>query len=283
MAYYAIKVELPFGITLPAGGAVSITFPNLAEAVRQLAEFGQAQWLDYARGAPLPDGRSIPSLAGGNGEYLRSIVLSQQGDLHWRVSTDWPGADRIEEGLPSYDMKQMLRTSAKVRVNKRGGRYLIIPFQHGTPGTVGFRSVMPEHVYELARQMRASHVTGSRRVNNAIGLHDIATRKPVRVVRRTYSYGDRLPAGLVSKAREGHRTDQMAGMYRFDSPTGGHSRFLTFRTMSERSQGWIRGAIPGFWPARTVAEQIRPQAEAIFQEALQEDVKNYLRSLGLVT
>jgi len=151
---FSIAIDLPFEV--PAYSPLPQAFPTLAAAVEALAIAAQEQWVAFAAGAPLPDGRSVPV---GDGSYARSIQSRQVGEFAWRVESDFARAVEIEQGMPGYDMKRVLRTSLKARVAKDGSRYLIIPFRHGTPGSQSFRSVMPEHVHELARQLAPSRIT----------------------------------------------------------------------------------------------------------------------------
>lgn len=268
---FQIGISLPFQV--PAGSPLPRTFPALTAAIETVAADAQRRWVAYASGAPLPDGRRINSRTGA---YARSIQMIRKSDLEYRVESRARQAQPIESGTRAYDLKQMLRTSAKVRLTKAGKRYLVIPFRHGTPGSVGFASTMPEHVHELARALTASRVKGTARVPNVIGLHDARTRMPVMVTRRAYTWGDRLPAGLSSKRASHHRTDPYAGLARFDAPQGRHSQFLTFRVMSEDSRGWIRAAQPGYWPARTVAREIEGPARRLFAQALAHDLERHL-------
>lgn len=268
---YTLSVALP--LNLPPGSPVPAAFPNLTAAVRGLAVEAQARWMDYANGKPLPDGRVIQ---GRSGAYARSIRMVQNNEFSYTIDATAPHASAIEEGSPARDMKRMLSSSLKARVAKDGSRYLIIPFRFGTPGTTTFSRVMPDHIHEVAKQLRPSRVTGIRRVPNAIGAHDRHTRDPVMVTRRNYAYGGKLPEGLAGKSKPHHKTDPFAGMHRFDNPGGGHSSFMTFRVMSEKSNGWIRPAVPGFWPARTVAQQLMSKIEPLLKEALARDVQALL-------
>ncbi|MCK7579806.1 MAG: hypothetical protein MZV65_31705 [Chromatiales bacterium] len=68
------------------------------------------------------------------------------------------------------------------------------------------------------------------------------------------------------------KAQRMAGMVRFDNPGEKHSQYLTFRVMSEDSQGWIRPAQPGKFPAKAAVDTYRPLAEQAFKAALQKDV-----------
>lgn len=269
---YTVNLHLP--VNLPAGTPLPAVFPALAEALQLIAERAMKRWQAYANGATLPNGRALHLRSG---SYARSIQMRQTGDMAYCVEATAPHAEAIESGAPARDMKLALNTSVKVRLTKAGKRYLIIPFRWGTPGTVGFRNVMPPEVHALASQFRASRVLGSAQVPNAIGVHDIATHRPVMITRRKYTWGDRLPAGLGQRMRPHHKTDPYAGMVRFDAPTGGHSRYLTFRTMVEGSSGWIRGAQPGYWIARTVTEEVERGARAVLEAALETDI----RSMGI--
>ncbi|WP_293372306.1 hypothetical protein [Nevskia sp.] len=269
--FLSIGIDLP--VALQPGSPLPRALPTLSLALQTVATEAHALWREYAAGRPLPDGRVLNSRTGA---YANSIEISQPGDLHWRVSTSLGYAAAIEHGTPAYDMKRALSTSTKVRLTKEGKRYLIIPFRHGTPGSVGFSSTMPAHVHELARALSASRVKSAQQVPNVIGVHDIHTRALLPVTRRTYSWGERLPAGLVSKAKAHHATDRFAGLVRFDAPQKGHSQFLTFRVMSEDSPGWQRPAQPGMHITQAVRDEIAPRAQKLFADALAHDIEGLL-------
>jgi hypothetical protein len=78
----------------------------------------------------------------------------------------------------------------------------------------------------------------------------------------------------------GQSAKRMAGMVNFRNPGGSggaaHSSYLTFRVMTEDSPGWQAPAIPGKYPAKITAEQIKPIAEQAFKRAMEEDVRRYL-------
>jgi hypothetical protein len=272
---FSIVVDL--GDVLPPGSSLTKdAFPNLSYAVQNLAVKAQEQWMRYARGEPMPDGRSIGIRSGG---YLRSIQLRQVNDFAAEVYSELPYATALEEGMPARDMKKMLGSSWKVRVSKKGKRYLIIPFRHDTPGSVQ-GNPMPQAVHEWwkAPNREASHITGAHeRVSGALGS-SIATRRQMTVPGRSYHWGSRLSkAALQGLGADQAQVRRMAGMVHFRNPeSGGHSSFITFRVMSEDSPGWQAPATPGFWPARTTSDQLRPIAETIFARALQTDIQALL-------
>lgn len=268
-------IGLDIGPLIPPGAPVTRDmFPTLTFAVQKLGEQAQAQWQAYAAGQPLPSGAIIHSRSGG---YLRSIQLRGLGDFSVEVFSDAPQAEGIESGMPSRDLKRLLDRSYKVRVNKQGKRYLIIPFRHGAPGAAGFSSVMTPAIHALAQALKPSLVSGMGQRASGTGAYDTHTRKHLMVPQRQYQWGERLNAAQLRAAGAGSKqVKQMAGMVRFQNPTGGHGQYLTFRIMSEDSPGWITKPVPGKWPARTVAEQLRPIAEKVLREAVARDIQRYL-------
>lgn len=257
-----VDLNLP---PLPSGQAV---FPNLEHAVKTIANAAHQRWLAYAQGKPLPDGKIITPRSGA---YLKSIQIRQIDSTHWEIFSDAPYAGAIEYGTGPYDLKQILKTSDRVRRTKSGKRYLIIPFRWGT-GTgsgkgVSFgRQVMAPEVHAIAKSLIPSQVVGmtQRESGNFPGKM---------IPQAKYKWGGRLQhADLARAGIGGQQAQRMAGMVRFDNPGGKHSQYLTFRVMSEDSRGWIRPAQPGKFPAKEAVETYRPIAEQAFKAALQKDV-----------
>jgi hypothetical protein len=238
-------------------------------------------WKAYAQGAPLPNGGVINDRTG---TYLRSITMTMTGDFSALVSSNAPYAEAIESGSPARDMKTMLNSSLKVRVAKDGTRYLIIPFRWNLPNSVMGNS-MPQAVHNwwVSDTRENSHITGSYRRVSGTGAYDMKTRKQLTVPGWNYHWGTRLGENDLAGLGLGDRmTKQLQGMVRFRNPkpkeAGQNTQYLTFRVMSEKSSGWIAKAQPGRYPARTVAEAIRAQAEKTFAAVAEEDVENYLRT-----
>lgn len=292
-APFRIGVEL--GHLIADGSPLTAElFPSLAQAVRAVSEAAHGKWQDYASGAPLPSGESINPRSGA---YLRSIELRQTGPFSAEVYSDLPYASAIEEGTPQRDMKRILGSSLKVRVvqsgPRRGQRYLIIPFRHFAEGSVaaGAGGGMPEAVQNWWRGKAASEITGQgwrRSGTGAVGWRagqgeGWRSRKgeAVETRSRTYKWGSRLDKDTLAELGvTGQAAKRMAGMVQFRKPgaSGGssHSQSVTFRVMGEWSQGWLQPARPGLHPARTTAEQIQPDAEKAFAEAVARDLRRHL-------
>lgn len=284
-ARFAIRVDLSH--LMESHGALlnESHFPALSYAVKAMAEAVHRQWVAYASGAPLPDGKAISPRSGA---YARSIQLDQKGPFSAEVFTVLPYAQAIEEGSPARDMKDMLRSSLKVRVTQDGRRYLIIPFRHNNPNSV-LGNAMPQAVanwWKAPHQVTSSIAghgwrdSGTGAVafqNHTSGSLNLQRGKVVQVRKRTYSWGSRLTGGdLAGMGITGKAADRMAGMVHFRRPQGGHDQYITFRVMMEGSKGWIAPARDGLWPARQTADQFRPIAEEVFAAAVTEDVRAML-------
>lgn len=196
--------------------------------------------------------RRAPGVWVGDKErYAGSLRMDvrQQGPVHWmgEVWTDLKLAEEIDHGRPPRDLKKYLTTSNKARTSASGSRYLVIPFRHNTPGNRVWGPAMPKQVYLQARKLDQATVP-------AIPGRHVA----------------RLPAGLAPKLQPHHATDPFAGMVRMNanSPKARSSTYLTFRTMSEHSPGWVIPAKAGLELARKVEDSVRHDVEYIIYQAV---------------
>lgn len=236
-------------------------FPLLNQAVGAVAQQLTINWQKSVYAAKL--------WMGEKDAYAKSISWTMTGDFKAVVEATYDKAQEIEDGRPARDLKKMLATSLKVRISKTGSRYLYIPFRHGTPGTN--TNPMPAHVYKAAKNLEASKIVGQTTRLSGTGAMDVKTRTHLTVPQSVYKWGGKLPEGMTPKLKPEHKTDIHTGMYRFDTSTPGgakSSAYLTFRTMSEKSRGWIIPAQPGQHIARNVVEEMKPKAEAVFREAI---------------
>lgn len=272
----AFNISIEIGDLLAGSALTRDAFPNLAYAVQRITEQAMSNWQAYAAGAPLPDGRILHTRSG---TYLRSIQMRMTGDFSGEAYSNLPYALGIEEGLPSYDMKRWLGSSLKVRVNASGKRYLIIPFRHDTPGALS--GGMPEAVHAWWQDpgRDRSRVIGFTRRVSGTGAWSVKTRAPYTLRQRHYRWGSRLTRSDLDQLGVSEAVaKRLEGMVNFRQSAASpkHSKYLTFRVMSEESRGWIRPAMDGYRVAEQTAEQLRPIAEEVIRKAVQADIQALL-------
>jgi hypothetical protein len=258
MAEFKISVDLSDVISASRGIIIAEIFPLLNQAVRAVAQQTRIDWLESVERAKLWRGEKDA--------YKTTIQWQMINDFEALVWADYKYSEEIETGRPQKDLKRMLNTSLKVRASKKGSRYLIIPFQHNTPSANATGKAMPEDIYAMAKGLSPSSIIGQTQRLSGTGAYDIKSRKRLTVNQNIYKWGGSLNGDSVGR--------NYAGMRRFDTSGGGprHSTYLTFRIMSERSNGWIVPAKPGLFLAKTVAEAMQPRAEKVFQEAIKQSI-----------
>lgn len=264
--------DLKFSISFDLGAQLDMlkvvnkeVFPLLNQAVRAVTAQTAYNWTEAVYAAKLWSGEKDA--------YVKSISWKMTGDFSGEVVSTYKYAEEIENGRPARDLKKMLNTSLKVRVNSKGARFLYIPFRHNTPGNDALASSMPPSVYDIAKNLEASMVTGQTTRVSGLNAMDISTKQFLTVPQNTYSWGQRLPAGLSKKLKPHHKSDPHAGMYRFETSTPGgakSSAYLTFRTMSEKSKGWIVPPKDGLKIVEGVVNDMKPKANLAFQQAIKK-------------
>lgn len=258
MAEFKIDIDLS-GLIQHQRVITAEVMPLLSQAVRTVLQQGAANWIEAVHRAKLWSGEKDA--------YAATIRYEMTGDFSGVIFSDYKHAEEIESGRPARDLKKMLDTSMKVRVTKKGTRYLVIPFRHGTPGNNAHGPSMPPAVYQMAKTLELSKITGHTKRLSGTGASSIKTQGPAMVRQRVYAWGGRLEGADVPKHQQ--------GMVRMNTATGEgkkSSAYLTFRIMSENSNGWIVPPQPGLRLAENVANELRPLAERAFQDAVKRTV-----------
>lgn len=246
------------------GGHLDV-FTSYAETAAVVASHSLMLYQGYLKGIPLPNGASVQHPTG---NLARRATLAEPGYLDFRLENDAEYAEAVEKGTQERDMKKILPTAPKARRSKEGALYLVIPFRHGTQqDSVGMQP-MPQTVWHAAEKMKRSAITGTRPEVSATS-HSVQ--------RNTYSWGGSLSAkALAGMGLSFKEQNRYQGMYKFGQ--AGHSSYVTFRVMSEKSAGWIIPARPGLFPAKIAAEEAYRDGKDALSGALLEDL---LRMSGL--
>jgi len=235
-------------------------FTSYAETAGVVAQHSFTLYQGYLKGNPLPNGASVQHPSG---NLAKAAELEEAGYLDFRLKNDTSYAEAVEKGAKERDMKDALKTSNKARRAKDGSLYLIIPFRHGTPGTVGLNA-MPPRVYAMAAALKRSKVTGHYTEPSVHG-------NGVQVQRNKYAWGAKLTAAALAAGGASFKEqNRFSGMYKFGEQ--GHSSYVTFRVMSSKSKGWVVPARPGLWPARTAAQVGYEDGKGALADALLEDL-----------
>jgi len=232
----------------------------IAKAVQTTAITTYTAWYETVLRTP-----GIPSFY--RDRYASSIKVQFDPDkMGARIYSDDPVSSLVENGFPARNLKNALNTSAKVRVagggKHAGQRFLIIPFRHNTPDNTALAGAMPQAIYEQAKQMSKSVVTGKVSMRSGLGASSLRTKGPLMTMRNTYAWGDRLDGPDIPK--------RFKGMVRFDTSSGGQksSSYLTFRVMGEWSSGWIVPAKPGKFIVKAISKQVQQMLQTEVTSAI---------------
>lgn len=260
--------------------------PATANAVRTATEAVQQRWIDNSmRAFKKPTGGYILGIDDG-------LIYPHENDVYkGAVFNNVPYASAIEHGRQPYDMKRALYTSSKVKISKKGKRYLIIPFRHGVPRAGGKPSAtlqtMPQNIYQRAKKLPFTSRIGS-------SIKDGVTRNiyanPAGSTGRLQGVGDqgrrsqiavRNPKDLTKFIRRANpytwKTSPYENMIRVPRDTTGHGYYMTFRIMHQDSKGWIH---PGTPPMK-LAEKTAREMDVVVQAIITDGFKTDLNLLGL--
>lgn len=147
----------------------------------------------------------------------------------------------LENGVTPFDIKKGLLNSPKAKTGKTGKKYITVPFQHGTPGTSGFSSVMPTSLYNKIKSM------------------------PVGSILKNGTVGDK------SLQEYGKKPNWKSGKFEGLTKTGreGHTGYFTFRRVSEDSTGWIHPGVK--------ANPIFPKIVNMMENQIKVNITNSLQ------
>lgn len=241
--------------------------PNIQAAVAQAAAFVQATWQQTVMGTTeVPGARPLSVNLALRKLYADNIVLNNMlvggGSIAQKVIALKQIANDLENGKGPWDMKPMLLNGPKARISKKGIRYNIIPFRHGTSANYSPNSnaaPMPRGIYQQARELKASVMAGNK-----------------------MTWGGKLPAtskpGQNPTTGYQHKNDIHEGMVRIEKTYGKttQSKYMTFRIVSEKSdpKSWWHPGYEAHHIAKGVSEYCRPAIEEMLKAAATRDLQD---------
>ncbi len=256
----------------------------LRRASLEAGEMIRGTWIATAKGLGLDS----------DGDYIRGIEANGQIDIDEidirpgaevieflvTVTNTSKIANIVEEGHDAFSLVEKIRWGATPRMkrNKKGEWFLTIPFQHSAyrsestierTGITGRarRTMMPQEVYAEARKLKPSRALNAGLQYTESGQYVAADR---------YKWGGRLatPRGRASSAvipiaskdaemarkqAAGAKLYQAAnrygGMVKMSGGKG-HTSYLTFRVITQKSRGWRIPARAGLYIAKRLLQRL---------------------------
>jgi hypothetical protein len=248
---------------LPPGLIDAMSQAAVDEVLANIMEAARAEWIRIA-GA---------ELFGTRRDYINGIQPVQFKPGQGIISLVGELPNIVEHGMERTDMHDTLLGRSvptvppgqrgKHRKQDRSGYYRAIPFRHATPGSGGASGQPMGRAYSEHEAVEDSRKLG-KEVYAAAKKLSATKSEPYGGV----GYGGRLPAGMAPKLKEHHAVDIYAGMVRAEKKykKATQSQYVTFRTISTDSPGWIRpSTLPGKQYSQRVVAFINKIAVGAFQ------------------
>ena len=273
----------------------------LQRASLESAEMVKAAWIGIAIELGLnSDGDYINGIAV-NGQISVSTPTMGTGDMMEAtvtVTNTSQMASVVEDGHGAYSMVDRIRwgQTPKMKRTKDGTWYLTIPFRHSayrspaqmdTGGVTqrALRTMMPSPIYNQAKKLAPSRGLNAGKQYTASGQYRAADR---------YRWGGRLDTGntrnvsggTIAKPAmrnlDGRQTPEMTrvtvsrfqGMVKMSGGKG-HTSYLTFRIITQKSKGWMMPAKAGYHIAAKLMQQIESGG---LGRAISERVESVMRA-----
>lgn len=262
-------MEQVFPIDLPPGAAA----PHLREALGStVPQIVLAECLQLASGHVA------------SGDYLAKF--SVEGAIRYPYKGDPDAvavvntsahASFVEEGHEGFHLPSRIR---HWKIGKHGQRYLHIMFRHYTPGDAGggitqrARQMMPEEVYARAEKLRPRQ-----RLLMPTGRGSYRQSKSYDFYRKAFGGLPTELETLLKHSPQPHgytwKASPYAGMKKVGRATpkgGGHTRYITFRTITPDSTGWYIPPSPGLHIMQRAIQNTAPDIWAVIDAAVAADL-----------
>jgi hypothetical protein len=249
-------------IALPQQLMAALSEKVLRGVLEDIAESARNHWIGLA-GAGLMTSRRA---------YIDGIQPTAYMEGMAVITLVGSAPNAIENDMPMIDLHDtMLGPNVPtVAPGARGkhekadgtGYYRAIPFRHGTPDSKGAVGQPMGHAYSANMGANDAKALGKAVYAQAKKLAPTKGQPGSKM-----QWGGRLPAGLAPLLKPHHATDIYASMYRmskeYSKATQQH--YMTFRTISTGSNGWIRPPTQGKHYARETAQFVEKIAPLAFE------------------
>lgn len=184
-------------------------------------------------------------------DYIAGIQDVSQGSRSIEITLNGMLPNMLENGWPGGDMRGWMLQSPKAKTTAKGGKYLVVPFRHGSAGSGGRNvgAAMPQSIHTLAKKLAPTRTAidgGKTQWGERMNL-GMRMKKEARDI-------------LSTKKKEWHSASVYMGMVRQEKTYGKakQSSYSTFRTISTRTENtdarsWMH---PGM-PAKRLAPRVQ--------------------------
>lgn len=258
--------------------------PNLKNSLQSSLAYIQSEWRNTAN--------SLFKYS--SGAYNQNIVAEYpiNDDLmKGQVVNRLIYARVLEKGMSSAERMRILETSHQVRRvlkgEHRGSRYLVIPFRHGTPGSVSVKP-MPAQIYAQAKQLGYSkrietYYEYSQQLVNETGrdLQIFNRFGPPAHLGKARAFEGGVPLARRWRYKWADKVEGVGGRYEGMYRMGDRfqTQYITFRTMSEHGKPWA-GTKALHIVGRT-STKVKPHVIGILETGFNQDIIDIKRAAGI--
>lgn len=175
------------------------------------------------------EGNVASGLNSTRNRFLRSIKVIDSGRLESTVLLDYskdPLIKKIEEGAGPFDMKIGLLGSSKVKVTKKGKKFITVPFRWATSDSVGesdvFTGKLPKSIHTIVKQKTAG---------SSLSLSDIP--KSISGAGNRSKISDSEGKTLFDSYA--HKNSVYEGIVKETDSATKQNKYISFRRVSENS------------------------------------------------
>jgi hypothetical protein len=176
---------------------------------------------------------AINTLKSSRPQYVRSILVQDEGKNAASVRLVGVLPNMIESGASSYDMKENLLNGPNARTTKSGGKVNVVPFSLGSPDSLGENfngSILPQEVYDVIKSKPQNKpVAGGGLKSDPLKADEIP--KPYNEP-QVKSFTE--PKSKSFEQYE-HKGSIYEGVSRVKDSTTGQNRYESFRAVSSNS------------------------------------------------
>ncbi len=147
-------------------------------------------------------------------------------------------ASWIDDGLEPYDMHESLLRSPHAKVSKNGHRYMSIPFEQAHTGSSP-RPLSHSNLADTVRaQLKKAGVTATKIERDASGAPKMGRLHSVPLIHGPGDEGQLPPYGPLAKRGRALTSGLTVYQHPANNKAGAVRSVVTFRTISEGSEGW---------------------------------------------